>query len=204
MTALVIFLFCCTSLLGADAEGFVSLSPKKEIGEHWIQEGSAAGTWGVKDGVIVCTGTPNGFLRSRKSYRDFIFRAEWRFQKEGWDKGPEKWPNAGFFINAGEIERTWPKSLEIQGHYGEAGSLFGVRGGKVSGARRGPIVKDRVPFGSWDRVEIQSLDGRVTVILNGEQVNEGWDIEPKEGNICLQAEGWPVFYRNLEIHDLGR
>jgi hypothetical protein len=33
-------------------------------------------------------------------------------------------------------------------------------------------------------------------------VNEGWGVEPAEGYICLQSEGWPVFYRNIEIRVL--
>ena len=198
-----VLVLLCAPLVWAQSEGFVSLSPKKTLGEHWIREGSAPGTWSVKDGVIVCTGTPNGFLRSKKSYRDFIFRATWRFKKEGWTKAPAEWPNAGFFINAGKINRTWPKSLEVQGHYGEAASLFGVRGGKVTGARRGPIDDDRIPFGEWDHIEIKSIGGDVTIQLNGKKINQGRIVEPSEGNICLQAEGWPVYYKNLEIRELG-
>ena len=98
---------------------------------------------------------------------------------------------------------TWPTSLEVQGHFGEAGSLFGVRGGRITGAKRGPIVKDRPPLGDWDRYEITSRDGRITVVLNGKLVNEGWDAYPTEGNICLQSEGWPVQYRNVAIKELG-
>ena len=186
----------------AQPHGFVSLSPRIDLGEHWIVEGSAPDTWSVKDGVIVCSGEPNGFLRSKKSYRDFIFRAEWRFQKEGWTEDPPTYPNAGYFIHAGVVERDWPKSLEVQGHYGEAGSLFGVSGGSVVGARRGPIPENRKPFGDWESIEIKSLNGLITVILNGKKMNEGQDIEPKEGNICLQSEGWPVYYRNLEVKEL--
>ena len=121
-----------------------------------------------------------------------------RFPTEGWKGAPEEWPNAGFFIHASEEPgKTWPKSfIEVQGHYGEAGSLFG---GRIKGSKRGPIVKDRVPFGEWDRYEVTSQDGTVKVVLNGVQVNEGWGADPAEGYICLQSEGWPVFYRKLEI-----
>ena len=192
------------SLLCAQADGFVSLVPRKDVQEHWIIEGTPPETWSVKEGVIYCTGKPNGFLRSKKVYKNFIFRAEWRFQKEGWQGAPEKWPNAGFFIHAGEIRETWPTSLEVQGHFGEAGSLFGVRGGKITGARRGPIDKERPPFGEWDRYEITSKDGRVTVVLNGKPINEGTDAYPSEGNICLQSEGWPVQYRNIAIKELDK
>ena len=195
-------LLAAATAVVAQSEGFVSLSPIADLSEHWTVEGSARDTWSVKDGVIACTGKPNGFLRSRQTYRDFIFRAEWRFRKEGWTQQPPTYPNAGYFIHAGAVEDVWPKSLEVQGHYGEAGSLFGVRGGSVSDAHRGPVFENRRPFGEWESIEIQSLDGIVTVKLNGKQMNEGHDIEPAQGSVCLQSEGWPVFYRNLEVKKL--
>jgi len=202
MRLLVLIAFVCAPLLRAQTDGFVSLMPKKDVTEHWIIEGTPPDTWRVEDGMIRCTGKPNGFLRSKKVYRNYVFRAEWRFQTEGWTGAPEKWPNAGFFINAGAIGKTWPKSHEVQGHFGEAGSLFGVGGAKVTGAKRGPIVKDRPPFGSWDRYEITQQDGKIRVVLNGQLVNEGSDADPSEGNICLQSEGWPLDYRNVEIKEL--
>jgi hypothetical protein len=199
---LLSWLLLIAPALAAQVNGFVSLIPKKDVSELWIIEGTPPETWSVKDGIIYCTGKPNGFLRSKKIYRNFIFRAEWRFETQGWTGAPEKWPNAGFFIYAHEVHDRWPRSLEVQGHFGEAGSLFGVRGGKISGARRGPIVKDRPPFGSWDRYEITSRDGRVSVVLNNVLVNEGHDASPSDGNLCLQSEGWPVEYRNVSVKEL--
>ena len=197
-----LFLFCALAWAG---EGFVSLMPKRDLNEHWTVEGKApAEAWSLRDGVIACTGQPNGFLRSRKTWHNFILRAEWRFQ-QGWEhKSPngDDWPNAGFFILAREIQNGWPVSFEVQGHFGEAGSLFGVRGGKITGAKRGPIVKDRPPFGSWEKYEITSRGGKITVVLNGVPVNEGTDASPNEGNICLQSEGWPVYYRNVAVKEL--
>lgn len=190
---------------GAGAsDGFTSLMPKKDVTELWTVEGTPADTWRVENGEIFCLGKPNGFLRSKKVYKNYVLRAEWRFRKEGWVPKPEDegWPNAGFFIHAGKVVDGWPTSLEVQGHFGEAGSLFGVRGGSIKGAKRGVIVKDRIPFGDWDRYEITSKDGRVTVVLDGKLVNEGYDAQPSEGNVCLQSEGWEVHYRNVEIKEL--
>ncbi len=199
---LVPFVLCGT-LLAAD--GFTSLIPKRDLTEHWTVEGDTPPeAWTLRKGVIATTGQPNGFLRSKKKYRNFILRADWRFQK-GWKKKPgsdEDWPNAGFFIHAGPIVNGWPTSLEVQGYFGEAGSVFGVRGGKITGAKRGPFVKDRPEFGTWDHYEITSLNGKVTVVLNGVLVNEGSGAFPEEGNVCLQSEGWPVYYRNVEIKEL--
>lgn len=198
----------CAILLLASAafaaDGFKSLMPKRDLSEHWTVEGETPPeAWTLRNGEIATTGQPNGFLRSKKKYRNFILRADWRFQK-GW-KAPKKgneWPNAGFFIHAGAIDNGWPMSLEVQGYFGEAGSLFGVRGGKITGAKRGPFVTDRPEFGTWDHYEITSIDGKVTVKLNGVVVNEGTGATPAEGNVCLQSEGWPVYYRNVEIKEL--
>lgn len=198
----VVLLSGCT--LACAAEEFVSLMPKRDILEHWTVEGKApAEAWTVRDGMIACSGQPYGILRSRKVYRNYVLRAEWKFQA-GWEPKPggNEWPNAGFFIHAKEINNVWPVSLEVQGYFGEAGSLFGVRGGTITGAKRGPFVKDRPPFGSWDKYEITSRDGAVSVVLNGVLVNQGTDARPSEGNICLQSEGWPVYYRNIAIKEL--
>ncbi len=205
MRPLLFLAFACVPLAHAQTDGFISLMPKKDVRELWVIEVTPPDSWRVEDGMIRCTGKPNGFLRSKKSYRNFVFRAEWRFQTEGWKpRRPDHWPNAGFFINAGRIVDTWPTSQEVQGYFGEAGSLFGVRGGKVTGAKRGPFVKDRPPFGFWDRYEITQQNGRIRVVLNGVLVNEGSDADPAEGSICLQSEGWPVDYRNVEIKELDK
>jgi hypothetical protein len=182
----------------AQSPGFVSLMPNNDVTEHWVIVGTPPEVWSVENGVIACAGRPHGYLRSKEKYKNYVLRGEWRFKKEGWTGAPEKWPNAGFFINASEdVGRTWPRTfVEVQGHYGEKGSVFN---GGIKGAKRGPIVKDHVEFGDWDKYEITTKDGTVKVTLNGNLVNEGYGADPPEGYICLQSEGWPVYYRNIEI-----
>jgi len=197
-------LFLCVPAF-AEA-GFESLMPKKEISEHWtVEGGTPPEAWIFHNGVITTTGQPNGFLRSKKKYRNFVLQADWAFQK-GWKQRPgsdEAWPNAGFFIHAGATDNGWPMSLEVQGYFGEVGSLFGVRGGKITGAKRGPfVVHNRPVFGEWDHYEITSRDGKISIVLNGVPVNEGTGAWPESGNVCLQSEGWPVSYRNVEIKEL--
>ena len=57
-------------------------------------------------------------------------------------------------------------------------------------------------FGDWDRYEITSKDAKMTVMLNGKLVNEGFDAKPAHGNMGLQSEGWKVHYRNVAIKEL--
>ncbi len=55
---------------GKDTEGWVS----------YLKNGAPADqTWSVKDGLLVCTGAPAGFLRTEKSNSQYEFTVEWRF-----------------------------------------------------------------------------------------------------------------------------
>ena len=62
-------LLIASGLFGAD-DGFVSLMPKKDVTELWTIEITPPETWRVEGNEIVCAGKPNGFLRSKKVYKD--------------------------------------------------------------------------------------------------------------------------------------
>ena len=70
----------------------------------------------------------------------------------------------------------------MHGHYSEAGSLFAVLGGRVSGAHRGRVFENRKTFGELESIGAQLMDRSATVKLNGKNMNEGHDIEPTEGS----------------------
>jgi len=56
------------------------------------------------------------------------------------------------------------------------------------------------PYGQWTRVECICVGDRITVLVNGVQVNEAYEVFPTAGPILLQCEGSEVFFRNLELH----
>ena len=39
--------------------------------------------WSVKDGVIHCTGVPNGYMRTESDYSNYILYLEWRWVEKG-------------------------------------------------------------------------------------------------------------------------
>ena len=35
--------------------------------------------WSLEDGVLKCKGTPLGYIHTKKDYKDFVLRLEWRW-----------------------------------------------------------------------------------------------------------------------------
>jgi len=174
------------------------LTPQKDISEYWVPEVAPPDTWPVKDGVIMCKGEPHGYIRTKKEYTNYIFKVEWRFKPEG---APPN-PNSGVLINVVPPHKTWPKCVEVQLMNPEAGSIFPLEGGVISSAVRKLQGKAK-PMGEWNSFVISVKDGHLTLVFNGEKVNEGADIEPRRGTIALQSEGWEIHFRNISIQDLG-
>ena len=56
----------------------------------WVNVNTAPDTWSVRDGMIVCTGKPNGFLRTERPWSNFVLELEWNHRDPA--------GNAGLFI----------------------------------------------------------------------------------------------------------
>jgi hypothetical protein len=171
----------------------------------WVQylpDGSdPAKTWSVKDGVIRCAGTPVGYLRTEKTFKNFFLVVEWRW--------PEKAGNSGVLIHMQKGDKVWPYSIEAQLESGNAGDFWLIEGAtlEVDDTRRNPGAKTNVkhlagvekPLGEWNRYEITSIDGNVVLVVNGELVNFGRHAVPDEGHVLLQSEGTPIEFKTVEI-----
>jgi hypothetical protein len=57
-------------------------------------------------------------------------------------------------------------------------------------------------LGEWTKVECICAGDRVTIKINGETVNEAYDVKPSSGRILLQNEGYEVYFRNMVIAPL--
>ena len=49
---------------------------------------------------------------------------------------------------------------------------------------------------------IEAIDDTVRVWVNGDLVNEGFDVTSQKGQIAVQAEGSEVEFRKLELTQL--
>ena len=56
--------------------------------------------------------------------------------------------------------------------------------------------------GEWNHMRVRCEGARITVWLNGELANEGWEASEARGAIALQSEGAPIHFRRVELTPL--
>ena len=172
-------------------------------------------SWSERSGAIVCLGTKKGYLFSKKSHRNFVWRADFRFVSPSIgaeskaaevDAQTEKKlgaSNTGFMLHIAGGHKVWPASLEVQGKHAEMCAIKSNGGVAAVEVDDDASVRERVrrAVGQWNRVEIVSKDGAVTAALNGSVVCRSKPGALTEGLIGLQAEGYEVEFRNVRIKD---
>ena len=161
------------------------------------------------EGVLVCKGTPKGYLYTERSYANFVLRLQWRTP-------PGKKPGSGgVLIRMSGKHKIWPKSLEAQLNAGGEGDFWGLDGYELAGpAERLKVVpaspfgkltnlkrtRDAVkPPGQWNQYEIIADGPTVTLKINGQVVNRATGCEVVSGPICLTAEGDEVHIRDVRL-----
>ena len=142
--------------------------------------------------VLVCLGKPSGYLRSKKTYKDFEFGFEWKFPKV-----PNG--NSGILVHTTGEDKIWPKAIQIQLHGVKTGSIFPSSGAKTENT---VTIKDqKLDHAKWNRCTIISKDGKVTVSINGKKQGEVTGCTPNSGTIALQSEGAEIHFRKIWIRD---
>ncbi len=214
LRSLLLTLLCLTSLGAAES---VKPAAKAELFNgkdlsgwvsHLRDNASADGTWSVKDGLLICTGKPNGFLRTEKSYRRYRFTVEWRFTKPG---------NTGVVVHMTPPDAVWPKSVECQGMHKSQGDFYLWSGAKAkegtelkdkkTGAVRGYRIgraKDGLekPAGEWNTFTTVCDGDTVVILVNGQEANRLSGLNLSEGFIGLQSEGGAFEVRRCTLEPL--
>lgn len=167
-------------------------SGKKDavISETWsIQQDSETG-----QPVLICKGEPYGYIRTRRRYKNFELRMQWKFATDA--NG-----NSGILLYTSGDDRIWPTSIQVQLHQPVAGSVFPTGGAKTTEElRQVPMLAK--PVNQWNDCLILSTDGRVSVTINGVKVGDVNGCDPQEGAIALQSQGAEVHFRAISIREL--
>jgi len=155
--------------------------------------------------AIVCVGNPFGYLRTTTDYGNFVLKFQWR-----WTPGKEA--NSGCLIRMTGPDKVWPKSLEAQLMTKTAGDFFLIDNFRLDTPPGYPNAKSGIyqqrlktaekPLGEWNEYEIIADGPTVTLVINGEVVNQGVNVEQATGKILFQSEGGEIHFRNIRVWPL--
>jgi len=157
--------------------------------------------WNIQDGVLQCSGIPNGYIRTELDYCNYKLHVEWRWVEEP--------GNSGILLHMQAPDTVWPRSIEAQLMAGNAGDFY-VIGGTNINERQDPssrrIAKraesSELPAGEWNTYDILCSEDTITLIVNDVVQNMATGATVKSGKICLQSEGKPIQFRNIYLEPL--
>lgn len=153
--------------------------------------------WGIKtvDGqkVLICRGTPKGFLYTKTQYSNFRLTFEWKYVSD-----PNS--NSGVLVYTQKEPRLWPTAMQVQLHQPLAGCIF--PGGDATSDNSTEPQGLAKEIGEWNSCLIISEGGKLSVEINGRKAGEVSGCQPSTGFIALQAEGSETHFRKLKLQVL--
>ena len=151
------------------------------------------------DGVIFCNGACRGWLRTARTYKDFILRLDFAISPGG---------NSGVFLRSLTEGRPAYNGLEVQ-ILDDAGSPTDVKSTGAIYDAIAPTKNVMRPAWEWNQLEATCRGTHVTLILNGETIvdvdleaHESTKSRPVEGYIGLQNHHSPARFRHPRLHEL--
>ncbi len=179
---------------GKDFTGWKLFIPDKDIDVNDI--------WSVRNGVIYCSGSSNGYMRTEAKYENYYLHLEWRW--------PDTPANSGVLLHTSGQDKVWPRSIECQLQAGNAGDLVLIGGTGITIDRVNKQNTER-PFviiprkkkssekraGQWNTYDIYCEADIIRCYVNGVLQNIGTAVTDTSGWICLQSEGGPIEFRKI-------
>jgi len=182
-------------------------------------------TWSFKDGMIFCTGTPVGVMRTKNKVTNFELVLQWRHMKPAGNSGVFVWVTEESVkdLSPGKL----PKGIEVQILDHGYTEKFEKESGKkadwfTSNGDVFPVGVELKPFpplspdgsrsfprknlskGSpeWNHYYVRAINGEVRLWVNGEEVSGGSGANPSTGYLALESEGSPIEFKNVRIREL--
>jgi hypothetical protein len=204
-----------------DQNEFVPMFNGKDL-TGWKYVNTPETTFFAKDGMIITTGQPTGYLRTAKQYENFIAEFDWMHIPPK----PGAVGNSGFFVWADPMPAVgtpYTRGIEVQvlvnltyrNKKGEItatsqGDLFSIHGADCVPERPHPDGWARcLPSGNyckgeheWNHYRVEANDGVIKLSVNGHFVSSLSKCRPRKGYLALESEGSECRFRNLMIKEL--
>jgi hypothetical protein len=179
----------------------IELFDGKSMDAWDVQNKSRPMNWTIEDGAM--TNTPPGAnnLVSKQKFQDFKIQAEYKLDKPGVSRsGTPVHGNSGIYLR-GRYE------LQVLDDFGD--KPF-ERGHMSVYGWHTPTVNASKPAGEWQTMEATVVGNKVTVILNGQKVQDNVTLEAitggaldanelEPGPIMLQGDHEKVWYRKVTV-----
>jgi hypothetical protein len=219
----IVALALASAALGGepDKDGFVPIFNGKDL-TGWVNVNTHPGTFFVKDGMVITTGKPTGYLRTDKQYENFVAEFDWMHvpAKSG------AVGNSGFFVWADPIPAVgtgYTRGIEVQvlvnlTYKNKNGAITATSQGDLFSIWGATCVPDRPhPDGwarclpkedhckgenEWNHYRVEGKDGRLTLAVNGHEVSGVSKCSPRKGYLALESEGSECRFKNLKIMEL--
>jgi hypothetical protein len=196
------------------ADGFTPLFNGKDL-TGWVNVNTAPGTFFVKDGQIITTGQPTGFLRTDKQYENFELELDWMHVEK------TKTANSGLFVWGDPLPAVgtpYTRGIEVQVliNYPKVdwatnhGDVFAIWGATCvpdrphpKGAMRCLPSENRVKGGGeWNHYKVIANNGAIKLHVNGKEVSGVSKVTPRKGYLALESEGAECHFKNIHIKEL--
>ncbi len=167
---------------GKNLAGWVAFRPEAVDGFHV-----------ESDGTLWLEGGPRGgYLRTEDKFTDFVLRLEYQLPKDGRVSAN----GSGVLLRMpGDFVRG--RYLEANIGHGDTGDIWWAAGKRLTRYR---LLNER-PIGEWNEYVIICDGDKLTVVLNGQIVNDENVVERK-GYIGIAPQGTDIWFRNIRLSPL--
>jgi hypothetical protein len=181
----------------------------------WVNVNCHPDTFYVKDGEIITTGKPTGFLRTDKQYENFELELDWMHIEK------TKTANSGLFVWGDPIPGVgtpYTRGIEVQVliNYPKVdwatnhGDIFSIHGAHCKPDRPHPKGYERcLPSeervkggGEWNHYKVIANNGAIKLHVNGKEVSGVSQCNPRKGYLALESEGAECHFKNITIKEL--
>jgi hypothetical protein len=188
----------CLAAAG-DETGFVPIVVGDDPAQFDLV-GLGPGSIKVQAASVRLTGEPDGYFATKAAYKNYVLRFDWKYERpEGLTSDAAFDGNSGVLLHLQPPSKVWPRSIQVQLLYADAGNLFPLdaelEASKDATAQR----KASRPVGEWNDLEVVSQNASITVRMNGLEIASGAKAKPAGGAIGWQSEGRPIEFRNIRI-----
>ncbi len=190
-----------------NSEGFVTIFDGKDL-DHLETEGN----WQIQSDGSLYLEPREGeegwkryhhYIWLKETYGDFVFDFEYKHEKAG---------NSGFYFRVSDRADPVTSGFEVQimdsegtsdsemGHH-DLGGVIKTRGASLNAGK---------PAGEWNQMTVTMKGTHLTVVLNGETIQDfdlGAEVPDgkslaSDGYITIQDHGIPFWIRNLRVKKL--